>query len=202
MKNYQIKSVLALVLFIFVQAQSIAQTTNQSNKKWFVGYETLEMSMNKFQYFAGEAGYKVDSKNQFRMMLGEVKLTEAHLANKWQSAAVEGPDVEGYFRIYELYYDRFFGKRNHWYYGGNVGYTNDQYHHLKLPYRINNHTPTVGFQIGYQHLNLFKVKHLYINFSMPFRYYFNPIHKQKWGETTIQVHKFVNNIWFFIGYNF
>ncbi|WP_222931410.1 hypothetical protein, partial [Xanthovirga aplysinae] len=61
---------------------------------------------------------------------------------------------------------------------------------------------TIGFAFGYRKINLFGVNHLYINASIPFRFYFNDIPEQQWGETKILPHKFVNNIWFFIGYNF
>lgn len=171
-------------------------------KKWFIGYEMLEMSMNRFQYFAGEVGYRIDPKNQVRLVVCEVKLTEEHLANTWQSLAVDGPNVDGYLRVYDLYYDRFFGRAKNLYYGANVGYKNDQYNYLLGSDKIDNHTATVGFQFGYQQMNLFHVKHLYINFSMPFRYYFHAIPETQWGETKILPHQFINNIWFFVGYNF
>lgn len=158
--------------------------------------------MNRFQYFAGEVGFRLNPKNQFRLVIGEVKLTEAHLASSWQAAAVDGSGVDGYFRIYEFNYDRFFGKRKVFYYGANAGYTNDRYNYLLGSDKINHHTATIGFHLGYQKMDLFKVKHLYINFALPFRYYFNSIPEQQWGNTKIMEHKFVNNIWFFIGYRF
>ena len=86
-----------------------AQTDDRS--LFFIGYEAMEMTMNKFQNFAGEVGYRFNDKNQIRLMIGEVKLTERHLSSSWEAAAVDGENVEGYFRIYELYYDRFFGKK-------------------------------------------------------------------------------------------
>src|SRR5574341_464533 len=68
---------------------------------FFVGYETLEMSMNKFKNFAGEVGFRLSPKHQLRLTVMEVDLTERHLASKWESAAVKGPNVEGYFQGYE-----------------------------------------------------------------------------------------------------
>jgi hypothetical protein len=202
MKHKILSLFIIFLTFILQQQVCFAQDSTRTNK-WFIGYETLEMSMNRFQYFAGEIGYRINPKNQLRLVIGEVKLTEAHLANTWQSEAVDGPNVDGYFRIYELNYDRFFGKRKNWYYGGNIGYTNDQYNHLIADYeKINNHTATLGFQFGFQKTNLFNVKHLYINFALPFRYYFHSIPEQQWGDTKILEHKFVNNIWFFVGYKF
>lgn len=192
--------IIAKVIFLIVCSNVYAQ--DEQSKKFFIGYETLEMSMNKFKYFAGEVGYRINPKNQVRLMIGEVKLTENHLSSSWQAVAVDGDNVEGYYRIYELYYDRFFGKRKNWYYSGSLGYTNDKYEHLISDNKIDNETATVGFAIGYKINNLFGINHLYINASMPFRYYFNDIPEQQWGETKILPHKFVNNIWFFVGYNF
>jgi len=201
MKKIVLKLAILGVVVIFAQQRSFGQDSTKT-KKWFIGYETLEMSMNRFQYFAGEIGYRINPKNQLRLVIGEVKLTEAHLANSWQSMGVDGPNVDGYFRVYELNYDRFFGKNKNWYWSINAGYKNDRYNYLLGPNKIDNHTATAGFGFGYQKMNLFKVKHLYINFSLPFRYYFHSIPEQKWGDTKILVHKYVNNIWFFIGYNF
>ena len=177
-----------------------AQDDDRSN--FFIGYESLEMTMNKFQNFAGEIGYRFDNKNQIRLMIGEVKLTERHLSNKWEAAAVDGKDVEGYFRIYELYYDRYFGKRKNWYYSGSIAYVRDKYNHLISDNKIDNESATVGFSIGYRKDNLFGVKNLYINAAIPARYYFNDIPETQWGDTKILPHKFVNNIWLFIGYSF
>jgi len=171
-------------------------------KKFSIGYETLEMVMNKFQYFAGEVAYTINDKKQIRLMIGEVKLTENHLSSKWQAAAVDGENVEGYLRIYELYYDRFFGKRKNFYYSGSIAYVRDKYTHLISDKRIDHETPTIGFAIGYRKTNLFGIENLYINASIPFRYYIKDIPKQQWGDTKILPHKFVNNIWFFVGINF
>jgi len=169
---------------------------------FFIGYETLEMTMNKFQNFAGEIGYRFDDKNQIRLMVGEVQLTERHLSSKWEAAAVEGNDVEGYFRIYELYYDHYFGKKKNWYYGGSIAYVRDKYDHLISDNKIDHETATIGFSIGYKKEKLFGIKNLYLNAAIPFRYYFDDIPETQWGETKILPHKYVNNIWLFVGYNF
>lgn len=179
---------------------SNAQDNERSNI--FIGYETLEMTMNKFQNFAGEVGYRFDDKNQIRLMIGEVNLTERHLSSKWEAAAVDGDNVEGYLRIYEFYYDRYFGKRKNWYYSGSAAYVRDKYSHLISDKKLDHETATIGFAIAYRKDNLFGVPHLYINASMPFRYYFNGIPETQWGDTKILPHKFVNNIWLFIGFHF
>ncbi|MEW7280897.1 hypothetical protein ABW636_20080 [Aquimarina sp. 2201CG1-2-11] len=191
--------VTGLIVTLFL---NIINAQNNNRSTFFMGYETLEMTMNKFQNFAGEIGYRFNDKNQIRLMIGEVNLTERHLSSKWESAAVEGDNVEGYFRIYELYYDRYFGKRKNFYYSGTIAYVNDKYNHIISDNSINNETMTVGFAIGYRKENLFGIKHVYINASLPFRYYFNNIPETQWGNTTVEQHKFVNNIWFFVGYHF
>ncbi len=194
------KSFLSITVLSLLMLSLHAQ--DKATNKFSIGYELLEMSMNKFQHFAGEIAYSIDSKHQLRLMIGEVKLTEQHLSSKWQAVAVDGDDVEGYFRIYELYYDRFFGNRKNFYYSGSAAYVRDKYVHLISDNKIDNESGTIGFAIGYRKTNLFSINGLYINASMPFRFYFNDIPKQTWGETEILPHKFVNNIWFFIGYKF
>lgn len=175
--------------------------SSQSNEEgYFVGYETLEMIMNNFQNFAGEVGYRYDDKNQVRLSIIEVNLTERHLSSDWEAYAVDGPDVEGYLRGYELNYDRFFYKG--WYISANVGYYNDYYRHTKLDMELENKTLTVGSGIGFITSNLFGVDHLYLNFSNPVRFYFNSIDETKMGETTIRPHVIVNNMWLLIGYKF
>ncbi len=191
---------LAGITLALLSCSVYAQTDDRSS--FFVGYEAMEMTMNRFQNFAGEIGYRFNTKDQIRLMIGEVKLTERHLSSSWEAAAVDGENVEGYFRIYELYYDRFFGKKKNFYYSGSVAYVRDQYEHLITSDKLDNQTVTAGFAIGYKKENLFGIKHLYLNASIPFRYYFNDISETQWGETKVVEHKFVNNIWLFIGYHF
>ena len=191
------KFALGAICLLFLHA-----TKAQDLSKFFIGYETLEMAMNNFQNFAGEFGYQFDEKNQMRLMVGEVKLTERHLSSSWEAAAVEGENVAGYFRIYELYYDRYFGKKKNFYYSGSIAYVRDKYDHLISDNEIDHQTITAGFAIGYRKQNLFGLKHLYVNASIPARYYFNDIPETQWGDTKVVEHKFVNNIWLFIGYHF
>jgi len=191
---------MAGVILALFSSSVYAQTGDRSS--FFMGYETMEMAMNNFQNFAGEFGYRFDSKNQIRLMVGEVKLTERHLSSRWEAAAVDGENVDGYFRIYELYYDRYFGKKKNFYYSGSIAYVRDKYNHLISTNKIDHQTATVGFAIGYRKENLFGIKHLYLNASIPFRYYLDDIPETQWGETTVVEHKFVNNIWLFIGYHF
>ncbi len=188
---------LTIMICILTANLAFSQTPARG---YFVAYETLEMAMNNFQHFAGEIGYRFNQKNQMRMTIMEVKLTERHLSSGWEAGAVDGNDVEGYFRGYEMHYDRFIFK--HWYVSANLGYYNDEYNHTKLEEGLENKTVTIGTGIGYTRNHLFGIKHFYLNFSIPVRYYFNHIEKTKLGETTIRPHVIVNNMWLFLGYKF
>lgn len=185
-----------LVLLLFTNSV-LAQTDERG---YFIAYETLEMSMNDFKNFAGEIGYRYDQKRQVRLTIAEVELMEKHLSSDWQAYGVDGSDVEGYLRGYELNHDWFFS--GGWYYSANIGYFNDTYQHTILDEKINNETLTVGSGIGYITSELFGVKHLYLNFSNPIRVYFNSIKETQLGDTTIRTHFIVNNMWLFIGYKF
>ena len=182
---------------VFGQTTTTSDSTNIN--KWFIGYETLEMSMNNFHNFAGTLGYRLNPKNQIRIVVMDVIRSEEHLASSWQSMGVDGPNVTGRFSTVDIYCEWFY---ENWYYGLHAGYKNDQFQYLLGDQKINNHTMIAGPVLGYQKMNLFNVRHLFINFSMPFHYYFNPIHERKWGETKIREFKFTNNIWFFLGFNF
>ena len=195
------KPIIVVIIHLLQLQVSNCQDSTKM-KKWFIGYETLEMSMNSFEYFAGTVGYRIDSKNQVSIIAMDVNRSEHHLSSGWQAMGVVGGHVTGRFRTAEINYDRFFGKRKNWYYGLHVGYKNDQFNYLLGPQKINNHTILAGPQFGFQKMNLFHVKHLYLNFTVPFHYYFNPIPAQQWGDTKIREFKFINNIWLFVGYNF
>ena len=188
---------LTIMICILTTKLAFSQTPEGGH---FGAYETLEMGMNNFKYFAGEIGYRFNQKYQVRMTIMEVKLTERHLSSGWGAAAVDGNDVEGYFRGYEMHFDRFISK--HWYVGANLGYYNDEYSHTVLDESLENKTLTAGIGIGYTRNHLFGIKHLYLNLAMPVRYYFNHIAETKLGETTIKPHIVVNNLWLFLGYKF
>ncbi|MCI0555590.1 MAG: hypothetical protein L0287_31990 [Anaerolineae bacterium] len=188
---------MTIMICILAANPAFSQTPERG---YFGAYETLEMAMNNFKYFAGEIGYRFNQKNQMRMTILEVKLTERHLSSGWEAAAVDGNDVEGYFRGYEINFDRFFSK--HWYVSANLGYRSDEYNHTLLDESLENKTMTIGTGIGYTRNHLFGIKHFYLNFSMPVRYCFNHLDETKLGETTIRPHIVVNNIWLFLGYKF
>jgi hypothetical protein len=127
----------------------------------------------------------------------EVDLTKRHLASSWESYAVDGDDVEGYFRGYEVHLDRFV--RGNWYVGVNLGYYEDTYEHTDLAERVHNETLTVGAGLGYSRSGLFGVEPLHINFNVPLRYYFDSLDETKLGDATVRKHLLVNNMWLFIG---
>ncbi|MDN5204222.1 hypothetical protein QQ008_22710 [Fulvivirgaceae bacterium BMA10] len=198
------RKTILIVLLFFITGIGNAQKKGEPDRisKLFAGYETLEMTMNNFKYFAGEIGYKINPRKQLRLVIGEVKLSEKHLTGKWRTAGVDGNNVEGYFRIYELSYDNFFDWKKNWYWSLSTGYVNDQYEHMIMnEMKIDNHSPTIGGGIGWQKRNLFGIKHLYVNIALPARFYLNPIQSREWGNTTIRHHFLVNNIWLFIGFN-
>ncbi|MFC1481320.1 hypothetical protein ACFL6E_03630 [Candidatus Neomarinimicrobiota bacterium] len=188
------------LLFVLILFMSVKISAQNDEGRPFMGYETMEMSMNKFKYFAGEVGFQFDIKNIVRLTIMEVKLTERHLSSKYEAGAIEGDRVEGYLRGYELYYDRFFS--NHWYYSLTMGYYYNFYEHMDLGEKLENDTMTIGSGVGYRRTNLFKVEHLYLNFSIPIRYHFSKIDETQLGETTVRPHVIINNIWLFLGYSF
>jgi hypothetical protein len=189
-----------LLAFAVVLPQSLrAQTASPDARGAFLSYEISEMAMNNFSHFAGEAGFRFNPKHQLRLSVMEVAVSERDLAG-WWSAAVDGRGVEGYLRVYELSVDRFF--RGNWYVSANTGYFANEFHHMSLPQRLWNETLTAGIAIGYSRANVFGVRPLHIDFTMPVRYYFNGIEETKLGDATVRVHRIVPNTWLFIGYKF
>ncbi len=162
-----------------------------------IGYELMEMAMNRFQYFAGEAGYAFNDRYRVRLTAMEVNLTERHLSNEYEAAAIDGDGVSGYFRGYELHL-----QRRMWrglYLSGAVGYAGDRYEHEESGDELVSHTPTVGIGVGYRWKNPLSIPHLYFDLAVPVRYYINPIDETPLGDATVRPHVVVNNIWLFIG---
>jgi hypothetical protein len=195
--NRYIRAAAALVLMLCAAEAARGQS---SAKGLHVGYETLEMAMNEFGHFAGEVGYRFGPAYQIRLTIMEVNLTERHLSSPWEAAAIDGKNVEGYLRGYELHIDRFIARR--WYVSGNVGYYEDTYSHTELDESLKSRTLTVGSGVGYTRADLFGIRGLYVNVNIPVRYYLNKIEETRWGDTTVRPHVVVNNIWLFVGYQF
>lgn len=191
-------SCLVLASTLAFPVSAAAQTSADGDRGAFVAYEITEMAMNYFRHFAGEAGFRF-GRNQVRLSVVEVVVSERDLAG-WWSAAVDGAGVEGYLRGYELHADRFF--KGNWYVSVNAGYYANEFKHVTLPERIWNETLTAGIGIGYSRANLFGIKRLHLDFTMPIRYYFDGIEETMLGEATVNTHKVVPNTWVFIGYRF
>jgi hypothetical protein len=86
-----------LCLAIVACAAGAARAQDDPHEnKWSIGYETLEMTMNEFHYFAGEVGYKLDERSQLRGVVAEVSLSEQHLAvrgRRWPSTGPTSTDI-------------------------------------------------------------------------------------------------------------
>jgi hypothetical protein len=193
-------SVAIAALMLALVEPASAQPSPVDREGAFIAYEVAEMTMNQFRNFAGEVGYRFRSPYQARLTIMEVDLTERHLSSSWESAAVDGRNVTGYFRGYELHVDRFL--LSNLYVSANVGYYADTYTHTQLPDRVKNKTFTVGSGVGYSRPNIFGIQHLHFNFNVPVRYYFNRLEETQLGDATVREHVVVNNMWLFIGYRF
>lgn len=181
----------------FLLSSSRNVSASSSN---FVTLELFELTMNDFQNFAGEIGHRFNDRYQARLSIMDIHLTERHLRSA-EAAAIDGKNVEGEFRGYEVNLDRYFTQN--WYASLNAGYYTDIYQHqILMDQRIKNETFTIGTGVGYLKQNLFGLKNAYVNFNVPLRYYFNSIDETTLGETTVREHLIVNNFWLFLGIHF
>jgi len=188
-------------IIILLTLLSVPQAFAENDRRFFAGYELFEMSMNNFKNFAGEVGYKLDDNSEAKLVVMNVSLTERHLSNKYEAHATDNKgNVDGRFKGYELSYDRFFTQR--WYYMVSAGWFHYYYQHTILGSSTETKSLALGTGIGYKYPNLLGVENLYLNFSYPVRYYFNPLKETKLGNTLVHEHKLVNNLWLFIGYTF
>ncbi len=190
---------LALAVLLAPPRRARAQETSLPPRGGFVGYEVSEMAMNGFRHFAGEAGIRLNRRHQIRLTVMEVVVSERDLAG-WWSAAVDGEGVAGYLRAYELSADRFF--HGNWYAGINAGYIANEFRHVTLDERIWHETVTAGVAVGYARANVFGVRRVHINFTMPARIYLDDIDETQLGQATVRAHRVVPNTWLFIGYWF
>ncbi|MFD2034275.1 hypothetical protein ACFSKL_05695 [Belliella marina] len=179
--------------------QSTAGKRDLDKTKVFIGYELGEMAFNNFQNFSGEVGLKFKNDNLLRFVYQNVNLSEKHLSSNF-ARTVEGKNIKGLMKSYEVYYDYHLLKNL--YLGASVGYANDYYEHTILAESVENFSATVGFAPSYRETDLFKVKGLYFHLAVPFRYYFEPLEETQMGNSKVNRHLLVNNIWFFVGYQF
>ena len=196
--------VLLLSTSIFAQEKTDS-LVNHTNPHVFAGYELGEMVFNRFRNFGGEVGIVRSNDHRIRFVYLNVDLTEDHLASEF-TLDVDGENVKGTMVGYEMFYDfplLRLKKHNGILYGGvSAGYYENGYSHTINGTSISHSTPTIGGAISYRENDLFTVKGLYYNLSIPVRFYFNPLEKQMPGETTVNRHLVVNNIWFTVGYEF
>lgn len=173
--------------------------------KIFVGYDLGQMAFNEFQNFAGEIGLKTQKDHMIRFAYQNVKLTEAHLSSSF-GGAVDGNNVTGLWHGYGLLYDipiyRFKNGKGFAYGGVAAGYHKNSYQHTKLDESFEHETALVGFDIGFRENDIFKIKGLYINFSIPFLFNLNKIEETKLGDATINSDVLTQSIAFFVGYEF
>lgn len=201
------KIAIIIILIFFGAANNFAQNSSaliNRKAKIFLGYDLGEMALNKFQNFAGEAGVKFDNDHSIRFIYLNVKLTEEHLSSGFANA-VDGDQVKGLWQGYDLVYDLpvFHFKGSKFIYAGlSAGYHKNFYEHTVLDESIDHQSATIGFDIGYREANIFKIKGLYFNFQIPFRYNFNALEETKLGTSTVNKSVFGQTISFFIGYEF
>lgn len=184
--------------FVFVLFSAAPNVFASSSN--FIAFEIFELSQNNFKNFAGEIGHKFNEKHQARLTIMDVELTERHLSSV-EAAAIDGSNVEGIFRGYEINYDRYFTKS--WYVSLNAGHYTDIYQHQILrDQRLKNETFTIGTGVGYLKQNPIGLKNAYLNFNVPLRYYFDSIDETSLGDTRVREHLIVNNFWLFLGIHF
>lgn len=200
MKRISLNLLFTLLTVIIPNSPVFGQTEkNPSQTQFFVGYELGEMAFNKFQFFAGEAGLLFKTQHMLRFVHMNVKIAEKHLSSDFANV-VDGENVKGLFKGYELFYDIRIYKS--FYAGASAGYYNNFYRHTKLNESVDHFSSTLGFELTYRETNIFKVEGLYFNLALPFRFYLNPLEKTELGNSTVNRHFLENNIWIFIGYQF
>lgn len=168
--------------------------------RFSVSYELLEMSANRFRNFAGDIGYRLTPKSELRLVVMEVSLTESHLADDFWARIVTGGGVKGYMRGYEMNYDRFVA--GGLYVMANAGYIDLSFESVDTGARYGNGTLSLGSGVGYKLRNLFGVKGLILNPSIPIRYFFDPVEETLLGTGTVQEIRIAPSAWVFIGFSF
>lgn len=166
----------------------------------FIAYELGEAVFNDFQSISFEVGARFNNDHLIRLVHMNVDLTETHLSSSF-AQAVKGSNVEGSFFGFELIYD-FPITWNTLYIGPSAGYFTNKYNHTILDEFVNNSSSTLGLSISYRERNIFGIKGVYFNFSLPMRVSLNPIEETYLGDAIVSNSTFENNIWLFIGYEF
>ena len=158
------------------------------------------MGANRFQYFAGDIGFRLSDKSQLRFVVMEVNLTESHLSDDFWAQIIDGEGVTGYMRGYELNYDRFVWRGL--YYMINIGYIDMEFESVDLPLRYRNKTFSIGSGIGYRiDLPIFDNR-FFINPSIPIRFLTSPFEERNLGSGTVQAFDIAPSVWVFMGFRF
>ncbi len=191
------KTFLIVMALVLTTGLASAQVTAP---KWSASYEILEMSANKFRYFAGDAAYRLNEKNQLRIVVMEVKLTERHLSDDTWAKIVDGPHMTGYMRGYELNLDHFLTPR--FYVMANLGYIHFDFENAVSRDSYSNSTLAMGSGFGYRWNLPVLDRRFYVNPSIPIRYFFNPVEETQLGDSKVNPITIAPSVWIFLGYQF
>lgn len=184
-----------IILFLFGRSMH-AQDSVPS--RWSASYEILEMSVNNFRYFAGDVAYTLSEHQQLRFVVMEVALSERHLADDVWSKIAEGPNLTGYMRGYEITLDHFVTKR--FYVMLNAAFIHLDFEHMVTKQQYRNDTFSLGTGFGYKWNLPILNERIFINPSIPIRYFFNPVEETIMGTSKINAITLAPSVWLFIGY--
>lgn len=194
-------SALAWLLLACPWAAAAQSAGNEEVQPRFsVSYELMEMGANRFHNFAGDIGYRLTSTSRLRLVIMEVDLTESHLSDDFWARIVKGGGVKGYMRGYELTYDRFVA--GGLYVMANAGYIDLSFESVDTGARYANGSFSLGSGLGYRFDNPFGLKGLFINPSLPIRYFFDPVEETRLGSGTVQPIRVAPSVWLFVGFSF
>ena len=170
------------------------------DRPFSASYEILEMSVNNFKYFSGDLGYQLDKNTKLRLAIMEVKLSERHLADDVWAQIVTGNNITGYMRGYELNIDYFAWKGL--YFMANTGVIHMAFEHTQTKESYSNTTFALGSGFGYKYNLPFADERIYLNLSIPIRYFFNPVRETRLGTSTVNEITLAPSIWLFVGVEF
>lgn len=188
------------ILIILLLLSDSAQAQDSVRSRWSASYEILEMSVNNFRYFAGDIAYALNDHEQLRFVVMEVALSERHLADDVWSKIAEGPDLTGYMRGYEITLDHFVTRR--FYVMLNAAFIHLDFEHRQTKQQYRNDTFSLGTGFGYKWNLPILNERIFINPSIPIRYFFNPVEETIMGTSKINSIALAPSVWLFIGYEF
>lgn len=188
------------VLIILLLLSGSAPAQDSVRSRWSASYEILEMSVNNFHYFAGDLAYTLSENEQLRFVVMEVALSERHLADDVWSKIAEGPNLTGYMRGYEITLDHFVTRR--FYVMLNAAFIHLDFEHRLTKQQYRNDTFSLGTGFGYKWNLPILNERIFINPSIPIRYFFNPVEETIMGTSKINAITLAPSVWLFIGYEF